>query len=64
MAIRHYRQAIRLYGDEHRFYSALARAYLGAGDTRRAAKALARAQALSDGDTRAAYRAKLDSLRQ
>ncbi|UNK49533.1 tetratricopeptide repeat protein [Lysobacter sp. S4-A87] len=62
LAIRHYRQAIRLYGDEHRFYSALARAYLGAGDTKRAAKALVRAQALSDGDTRAAYRAKLDSL--
>lgn len=64
LAIRHYRKAIRLYGDEPRFHLALARAYLGAGDTRRAAKALARAQALSDGDTRAANRSKLDNLRQ
>jgi len=63
-AIRHYRRAIRLHPDEHRFYSALARAYLGAGDTRRAAKALARAQHLSDGEQRAAYRAQLDHLRR
>ncbi|MFC3814154.1 tetratricopeptide repeat protein [Lysobacter sp. GCM10012299] len=64
LAIRHYRKAIRLFGEEPRFYSALARAYVGAGDTRRAAKALARAQSLRDGDTRAANRAKLDNLRQ
>ena len=63
-AIRHYRRAIRLHPDEHRFYSALARAYLGAGDARRAAKALARAQHLSDGEQRAAYRAQLDHLRR
>lgn len=62
LAIQHYRRAIQLYGDEHRFYGALARTYLRVGDTRRAARALARAQALSDGDTRAAYRARLDSL--
>ncbi len=63
-AIEHYRRAIQLHGGEHRFHAALARAYLLAGDTRRAAKALDRAQALSDGDTRAAYRAQLDRLRQ
>jgi tetratricopeptide (TPR) repeat protein len=61
-AIRHYRRAIQLYGDEHRFYAALARAYVQVGDIRRATRALVRAQALSDGDTRAAYRARLDSL--
>lgn len=63
-AIEHYRRAIQLHHDEHRFYSALARVYLLSGDTRRAGKALTRAQALSDGATRAAYRAQLDSLRQ
>lgn len=63
-AIAHYRRAIRLHRDEHRFHSALARAYLRAGDTRRAVKALARAQALSDGSTRAAYRTQLDTLRR
>jgi Flp pilus assembly protein TadD len=63
-AIEHYRRAIRLHRDEHRFYSALARAYLRTGDTRRAGKALVRAQALSNGETRAAYRAQLDSLRR
>ncbi len=62
-AIRHYRRAIRLYPEEHRFYSALARAYLHNDEPRRAAKALARALALSDGATRAAYRAELDRLR-
>lgn len=62
-AIRHYRRAIRLHAEEHRFYSALANAYLQDGQVRRAVRALTRAQALSDGDTRAAYRSKLDRLR-
>ena len=63
-AIEHYRRAIRLHRGEHRFYSALAHAYLQAGDTRRAAKALASAQAYSDGSTRAAYQSQLDGLRR
>lgn len=62
-AIEHYRRAIRLHRGEHRFHSALAHAYLQAGDTRRAAKALASAQAYSDGSTRAAYQSQLDGLR-
>lgn len=62
-AIRHYRRAIQLHPDEHRFYSALANAYLKSGQMRRAVRALTRAQALSDGGTRAAYRDKLDRLR-
>ncbi|MDI9240023.1 tetratricopeptide repeat protein [Lysobacter sp. LF1] len=62
-AIRHYRRAIQLHPEEHRFYSALANAYVKSGQIRRAVRALTRAQALSDGDTRAAYRAKLDRLR-
>lgn len=63
-AIAHYRRAIRLHAGEHRFYSALARAYLKAGDPRRAGKALTRAQSLSDGATRAAYRAQLLELKR
>jgi Flp pilus assembly protein TadD len=62
-AIEHYLRAIRLHHGEHRFYSALARVYVKAGDTRRAAKALARAQALSDGAIREAYRSQLRDLR-
>lgn len=61
-AIRHYRRAIHLHSAEHRFYSALARTYLKAGDPRRAGKALRRAQDLTDGATRAAYRAQLQEL--
>jgi Flp pilus assembly protein TadD len=63
-AIEHYLRAIHLHRGEHRFYSALAHAYIKAGDTRRAIKALARAQAVSNGATRAAYRAELNNLRQ
>lgn len=63
-AIAHYQRAIRLYPDEHRFYSALARVYLKAGQPRRAGNALKRAQALTDGATRAAYRAQLQALEQ
>lgn len=61
-AIVHYRRAIRLYRGEHRFYSALAKAYLKVGDPKRAGKALLRARALSEGATRAAYTARLQEL--
>lgn len=64
LAIRHYRIAIRLHDKEHRFHAALANAYLETGDVRRAVSALARAQTLSEGDTRAAYEAQLDLLRE
>jgi Flp pilus assembly protein TadD len=63
-AIRHYQRAIRLHTGEHRFYSALARAYLKAGNARGAGRALKRAQALTDGATRAAYRAQLQELKR
>lgn len=63
-AIRHYRRAIQLHPGEHRFHYALSRAYLRAGQTRKAVKSLVRAQGLSDGATRAAYRAELEQLRQ
>jgi tetratricopeptide (TPR) repeat protein len=62
-AIRHYRRAAELQPQEHRFHSALANAYLQAGRPQQAIRSLARAQALSDGDTRAAYRVRLDALR-
>ena len=64
VAIAEFRLAIRLHPGEHRFWSALADAYLRAGDPKRAAKALVRAQSLSDGATRAAYRAQLRDLRR
>jgi Flp pilus assembly protein TadD len=63
-AIQHYRRAIHLYAGEHRFYSALARVYLKAGNPRRAGNALKRAQALADGATRAAYSAQLQELKR
>jgi Flp pilus assembly protein TadD len=63
-AISHYRRAIRLFPTEHRFYSALARAYLKAGNPHRAGDALKRAQAITEGPTRAAYRAELQALQQ
>jgi tetratricopeptide (TPR) repeat protein len=63
-AIAHYRRAIRLYAGEHRFYSALAQVYLKAGEPKRAGKALLRAQALSEGATRAAYSARLQELKR
>lgn len=63
-AIAHYRHAIRLHPEEHRFYSALARTYLKAGNPARAGNALKRAQALTDGATRAAYRAQLQELKR
>jgi Flp pilus assembly protein TadD len=62
-AIRFYRRAIDLQPQEHRFHSALANAYLKEGKTFLATRSLARAQALTDGDTRAGYSARLDALR-
>ena len=62
-AARHYLRAIRLHGDEHRFYSGLARAYLLDGDPRRARHALERALSLVGDDTaRASYQARLEQL--
>jgi Flp pilus assembly protein TadD len=61
-AIREYRRAVALQPQEHRFHSALANAYLKAGKTALAIRSLARAQALTDGDTRAAYSQRLDAL--
>lgn len=63
-AVTYYLRAIRLYSEEHRFYQGLARAYLHLGDARRAGRALARAQALTEGATRAQYQAKLERLRK
>lgn len=63
-AVTYYLRAIRLYDDEHRFYQGLARAYLHLGDARRAGRALAKAQALTEGATRAQYQAKLERLRR
>ena len=62
-ATRFYRRAVDLRPQEHRFHSALANAYLKAGKTGLAIRSLARAQALSNGDTRAAYSERLDALR-
>lgn len=61
-AIAHFLIAIRWYDREPRFYAALAQAYLHNGDTNRAAKALDRAAALSEGATRAAYQAQRAAL--
>ena len=62
-AVKHYLRAIRLHGDEHQFYSGLARAYLLDGDPRRARHALKRALSLvKDEATRAAYQARLEQL--
>jgi len=63
-AVTYYLRAIRLYSQEHRFYQGLARAYLHLGDSRRAGRALAKAQSLTEGATRAQYQAKLERLRR
>ncbi|NDK40278.1 tetratricopeptide repeat protein [Pseudoxanthomonas gei] len=63
LAIRHYQRAIRLYGDEHRFYYGLARAFILGGNQRRASRALERALELSHDDaTRNLYREKMAEL--
>lgn len=63
-AVRDYRQAIRLFPDEHRFHFGLARVYFQLGDRRRAGEALARAEQLSEGTSQQLYHAKLDALRR
>ena len=66
LAIKRYRRAIRLHGDEHRFYHGLARAYAQAGNQRSARRALQRALSLASGKDEAAlaqYRTMLDGLR-
>jgi Flp pilus assembly protein TadD len=62
-AITQYRRAIRLHRGEHRFYSALGRAYLLAGDAQHATRAFAQASRYSDGLIRAAYQDELQKLR-
>lgn len=62
-ALKHYQRAIQLHGNEHRFHFGLARTHLALGDGRLAGKSLARAHALSQGDARERYHAKLDTLR-
>lgn len=66
LAIERYRLAIRLHGDEHRFYHGLARAYAQAGNQRRAHRALQQALTLATGKDEAAiaqYRTMLEGLR-
>lgn len=63
-AIGHYRRAIRLHPDEHLFHFGLARVYFLAGEHRRAARAMARAHSLAEGEARSLYQAKLQELRR
>lgn len=63
-ALKHYRRAIALDGDEHLFHFSMARAWLGLGDTRRAGIELARAHDLSHDGSRDRYQAKLDALKR
>lgn len=63
-AVAHYRHAIRLYPDEHRFHFRLAMAYAQLGDVRRASRAMLRAQSRSDGAARDLYQARLQRLQQ
>ncbi len=66
-AIHYYRQAIGLYGTAHQFHFGLARVYFLAGDNTRASKEMQRARDLAGEDAgvlRAAYQAKLDSLKR
>jgi len=64
-AIAHYRNAIRIEGDEHTFYFGLARAYFLSGRPDRAEREMARAFHLGGSDqVREVYRRKLDSLRR
>ncbi|WP_329867367.1 tetratricopeptide repeat protein [Stenotrophomonas hibiscicola] len=61
-AIRHYRQAVRLYDTAHQFHFGLARAYFLAGQLKRADRELLRARELGGAPEQARYQAKLDSL--
>ena len=63
-AIEQFQRAIRLHPGDHRFYAALARACLEAGDRRSARFALMRARRYSQGEARADYEAQLDRLRE
>jgi tetratricopeptide (TPR) repeat protein len=63
-AARHYRRAIKLHRQEHRFYFGLARVYMALDQPRRAGRALLAARELSHGDSRDRYQAKLDFLRR
>ncbi|MFT3762485.1 MAG: transglutaminase domain-containing protein [Pseudoxanthomonas sp.] len=63
-ALKHYRRAVRLDGNEHLFHFALARVYLYLGKNQRAGEELALAHDLSSGENRDRYQAKLDRLRQ
>jgi Flp pilus assembly protein TadD len=59
----HLQRAIRLHPHDHRFHFAAARAWVNVGRAARAEKSLKRAFALSEGDDRARYEAKLGGLR-
>lgn len=61
-AIDHYHRAIRLHGNEPRFYDALARTYLKAGDQASALGALRQAARWSSGAERSEYRQRLEAL--
>jgi len=63
-AIEHYEHAIRLLGNEPRFYAALAHAQELAGDTRRAIRALTRAKWLSTDTARASYQSQIEALQK
>ncbi|WP_439450798.1 transglutaminase domain-containing protein [Stenotrophomonas sp. ATs4] len=62
VAIRYYRQAVRLYDTAHQFHFGLARVYFLAGQLKRADRELLRAQELGGAPEQARYQAKLDSL--
>ena len=66
-AIHYYQRAIALYSNAHQFHFGLARAYFLAGDNANASKEMLRARDLAGEDAtvlRAAYQAKLDSLKR
>jgi Flp pilus assembly protein TadD len=63
-AARHYRRAIGMYEEDHRFHYGLARALLHMGDAESAGRELRRARDLSSGQMQANYTAKLDLLRR
>lgn len=62
-AIEHYQHAIRLHGEEPRFYAALAHAYELSGDTGQAIKALTRAEWFSTDTARAEIETQVTALR-
>jgi Flp pilus assembly protein TadD len=62
-AIAQFERAIRLHPRDHRFYAALARACVEAGDRDAAREALLHARRYSTGETRARYETLLSDLR-